>query len=126
MVTLALHARCFVMRQEEEGEQVIQGLQGPGHEQGEGRGWGQESWAGRQGAAPSPLHRSSGKGGLRREPALGTEVQPQGTNGGSSRLCPRLQGVARRLNSLQGIIIIKAGTGGLGSGGVIFGSGQET
>lgn len=47
-------------------------------------------------------------------------------NGGSSRLCPRLQGVAQRLNSLQGIIIIKAGTGGLASGEVIFGSGQET
>lgn len=37
----ALHARCFVMRQEEEGKQVIQGLQGPGHEQGEGSSWGQ-------------------------------------------------------------------------------------
>lgn len=83
----ALHASCFVMRQEEEGEQVIQGLQGAGHQQVRaGAGW--EGWAGRQGAAPSPLHRSSRKGGLRGEPASGTAGQPQGTNGGAADFAP--------------------------------------
>lgn len=57
------HARCFVMRQEEEGKQVIQGLQGPGYEQGEGRGGGRRAGpAGR--VQPPPLSSGApGKGG---------------------------------------------------------------
>lgn len=59
----ALHASCFVMRQEEEGEQVIQGLQGPGHAQGEGRGWGgRAGLAGRVQPPPLPTG-APGKGG---------------------------------------------------------------
>lgn len=57
-----LHARCFVMRQEEEWEQVIQGLWGPGQAQvslGAGGVWGRKSRAVRQGAALSASHGSS-------------------------------------------------------------------
>lgn len=114
------------MRQEEEWEQVIQGLWGPGQAQvsaGAGGVWVCESRAVRQGEASS--HRSSGEVGAR-EPSTRHCSIAAGHRWGEQSTLPCLQGVAERLNSLQGIIIIKAGKGGLGSGQVTFGSDQET
>lgn len=111
------------MRQEEEGEQVIQGLQGAGHQQvraGDGAGG-----LGRQaGCSPLPFPQELQERGAQEGFSARHCSTATGHEGSSSRLCPRLQGVAQRPNRLQGIIIIKAGTGGLGAGEVIFGSGQ--
>lgn len=74
-----LHASCFVMRQGEEGEQVIQGLQGPGHAQGEGSAWG-----GRAGLA-----------GRVQPPALSTGAPGKGGSGGRQLQAPRYSHGAR-------------------------------
>lgn len=116
------------MRQEEEWEQVIQGLWGPGRAQvsaGVGGVRVCESRAVRQGEAPSSSHRSSGEVGAR-DPSTRHCSIAAGHRWGEQSTLPCLQGVAERLNSLQGIIIIKAGKGGLGSGQVTFGSDRET
>lgn len=123
-----LHARCFVMRQDEEWEQVIQGLRGPGQARvsvGAGGVWG--CGAGQSGRVqPPPLAMGALGRWVLGRPAPGTAVLAAGHGWGSGRLRPRLQGAAARLNRLQGIIIIQAGKGGLGSGRVTFGSDQET